>query len=221
MSTVSPSCVCRRPPLTAGGGGGGGGGAGLHTRGTSHTFNVGSGGGSEAYGGGSGSSGAVSPASPPAHAPPAHAPPAHAPPPRLRAKEEDLSTHGRASADGGGSSESEGELGGGAAGAGGARAQYVSANCVVFTHYSGDVAAVVDEHFARALAIDKPKADAILRRSNSFVRSLSAYLEPRAKTAAAVRRSVLPLARTRGVTSAYEIQIFGERRGEIRLYLIP
>ncbi|KAG7299972.1 hypothetical protein JYU34_017004, partial [Plutella xylostella] len=60
----------------------------------------------------------------------------------------------------GGSSESEGEMGGGAAGAGGAggaRAQYVSANCVVFTHYSGDVAAVVDEHFARALAIDKPK----------------------------------------------------------------
>ena len=31
------------------------------------------------------------------------------------------------------------------------RAQYVSANCVVFTHYSGDVAAVVDEHFTRAL----------------------------------------------------------------------
>ncbi|VVD05641.1 unnamed protein product [Leptidea sinapis] len=54
---------------------------------------------------------------------------------------------------------SEGECG--AAGAGGsgarARAQYVSANCVVFTHYSGDVAAVVDEHFARALSIDKPK----------------------------------------------------------------
>lgn len=62
---------------------------------------------------------------------------------------------------GGGSSESEGELGGGAAGAGGARAQYVSANCVVFTHYSGDVAAVVDEHFARALAIDKPKGNFI------------------------------------------------------------
>lgn len=53
---------------------------------------------------------------------------------------------------GGGSSESEGECGGARA-----RAQYVSANCVVFTHYSGDVAAVVDEHFTRALALDKPK----------------------------------------------------------------
>jgi len=34
----------------------------------------------------------------------------------------------------------------------GSRAQYLSANCVVFTHYSGDVAAVVDEHFSRALS---------------------------------------------------------------------
>lgn len=31
------------------------------------------------------------------------------------------------------------------------RAQYLSASCVVFTHYSGDTAAVVDEHFSRAL----------------------------------------------------------------------
>jgi hypothetical protein len=31
-------------------------------------------------------------------------------------------------------------------------AQYVSANCVVFTHYSGDAAAIVDEHFSRALS---------------------------------------------------------------------
>ncbi|XP_028035742.1 protein vestigial isoform X2 [Bombyx mandarina] len=88
-------------------------------------------------------SGAQSPGSPP------HALPAH----RLRTKEEDLSAHGRASADGG-SSESEGECGGAGPRA---RAQYVSANCVVFTHYSGDVAAVVDEHFARALSLDKTK----------------------------------------------------------------
>ena len=33
----------------------------------------------------------------------------------------------------------------------GGRAQYVSATCVVVTHYSGDVANVVDEHFTRAL----------------------------------------------------------------------
>lgn len=39
----------------------------------------------------------------------------------------------------------------GAATPGGSRAQYVSANCVVFTHYQGDAAAVVDEHFSRAL----------------------------------------------------------------------
>ncbi|KAK5646200.1 hypothetical protein RI129_004664 [Pyrocoelia pectoralis] len=31
------------------------------------------------------------------------------------------------------------------------RAQYVSANCVVFTHYQGDASSVVDEHFSRAL----------------------------------------------------------------------
>lgn len=31
------------------------------------------------------------------------------------------------------------------------RTQYVSATCVVVTHYSGDVASVVDEHFTRAL----------------------------------------------------------------------
>ncbi|XP_069354704.1 protein vestigial isoform X1 [Maniola hyperantus] len=94
---------------------------------------------------GSASSGAQSPGSPPhAHAHHAHAHHAHHAAPRLRAKRED----GRASADA--SSESEGECGG-------ARAQYVSANCVVFTHYAGDVAAVVDEHFARALQLDKPK----------------------------------------------------------------
>lgn len=37
------------------------------------------------------------------------------------------------------------------------RAQYVSANCVVFTHYRGDAASEVDEHFQRALAHDKLK----------------------------------------------------------------
>ena len=42
----------------------------------------------------------------------------------------------------------------------GAHAQYLSANCVVFTHYSGDAAAVVDEHFSRALAYADAKAAA-------------------------------------------------------------
>lgn len=32
-----------------------------------------------------------------------------------------------------------------------ARAQYLSATCVVFTHYTGDTATMVDEHFSRAL----------------------------------------------------------------------
>ncbi|KAF9420399.1 hypothetical protein HW555_003321 [Spodoptera exigua] len=129
-------------------------------------FNVQSGAGnagSEAYSGGaaalssgSASSGAQSPGSPP-HAHLAH----HAA--RLRTKEEDLSAHGRASADG--TVHSYTQIldaamiplrqhvrcavcaGGGSS----------DANCVVFTHYSGDVAAVVDEHFARALSLDKPK----------------------------------------------------------------
>ncbi|XP_038112064.1 protein vestigial [Culex quinquefasciatus] len=43
-----------------------------------------------------------------------------------------------------------GPSGGGEA-SGSGRAQYVSATCVVFTHYSGDSASVVDEHFSRAL----------------------------------------------------------------------
>jgi hypothetical protein len=47
---------------------------------------------------------------------------------------------------------------GGSAGPG-SRAQYVSANCVVFTHYSGDVASVVDEHFSRALSYAENKSN--------------------------------------------------------------
>ncbi|EEB20053.1 protein vestigial, putative [Pediculus humanus corporis] len=51
-------------------------------------------------------------------------------------------------------STSEGDIEDGGSddeGSSSSRAQYVSANCVVFTHYTGDVAAVVDEHFTRAL----------------------------------------------------------------------
>ncbi|XP_017762828.1 PREDICTED: protein vestigial [Eufriesea mexicana] len=36
-------------------------------------------------------------------------------------------------------------------------AQYLSTNCVIFTHYRGDAASEVEEHFQRALAHDKPK----------------------------------------------------------------
>ena len=32
-----------------------------------------------------------------------------------------------------------------------ADAHYISANCVVLTYFSGDLAAAVDEHFSRAL----------------------------------------------------------------------
>ncbi|XP_055642650.1 protein vestigial [Toxorhynchites rutilus septentrionalis] len=52
---------------------------------------------------------------------------------------------GAAGARGGDGSSGSGET------SGGGRAQYVSATCVVFTHYSGDSASVVDEHFSRAL----------------------------------------------------------------------
>ncbi|XP_054264439.1 protein vestigial-like isoform X2 [Macrosteles quadrilineatus] len=41
---------------------------------------------------------------------------------------------------------------------GGSRATYMSANCVVFTHYTGDVASVVDQHFSRALSYSQDKA---------------------------------------------------------------
>lgn len=46
-------------------------------------------------------------------------------------------------------------------------AQYVSTNCVVFTHYRGDAASEVEEHFQRALAHDKPKGE--LSKLISFV----------------------------------------------------
>lgn len=42
---------------------------------------------------------------------------------------------------------------------GASRAQYVSATCVVFTHYSGDTASVVDEHFSRALNFSNKDAN--------------------------------------------------------------
>ncbi|XP_060517452.1 protein vestigial [Cylas formicarius] len=62
-------------------------------------------------------------------------------------KEEDCSLHGRSSTEGHQQADDDDSQDGG----GGSRAQYVSANCVVFTHYQGDTAAVVDEHFNRAL----------------------------------------------------------------------
>lgn len=62
-------------------------------------------------------------------------------------KEEDCSLHGRSSTEDpqpGVDDEDSQEPNS-------SRAQYVSANCVVFTHYQGDAASVVDEHFSRAL----------------------------------------------------------------------
>lgn len=61
-------------------------------------------------------------------------------------KEEDCSMHGRSSTEGHHQGDDEESQDGNSS-----RAQYVSANCVVFTHYQGDTAAVVDEHFSRAL----------------------------------------------------------------------
>ncbi len=40
------------------------------------------------------------------------------------------------------------------------RSQYLTANCVVYTFFRGDISQVIDDHFARALsqsASDKPK----------------------------------------------------------------
>ncbi|GLV48581.1 vestigial [Carabus blaptoides fortunei] len=65
-----------------------------------------------------------------------------------RSKEEECSLHGRSSTEvthhGIDEDDSEEETAS-------SRAQYVSANCVVFTHYQGDASSVVDEHFSRAL----------------------------------------------------------------------
>ncbi|XP_063220549.1 protein vestigial [Bacillus rossius redtenbacheri] len=76
--------------------------------------------------------------------------------PALRHKDEEPPTAGRTSAEGGAgvADDDDDDDGGSSAGS---RAQYVSANCVVFTHYSGDVAAVVDEHFNRALSYSESK----------------------------------------------------------------
>ncbi|KAJ8920833.1 hypothetical protein NQ315_015625 [Exocentrus adspersus] len=62
-------------------------------------------------------------------------------------KEEDCSLHGRSSTE----DPQQGVDDDDSQDAGSSRAQYVSANCVVFTHYQGDAASVVDEHFSRAL----------------------------------------------------------------------
>lgn len=42
------------------------------------------------------------------------------------------------------------------------RAQYVSASCVVFTHYAGDTASQVDEHFSRALNFSSKEGKGML-----------------------------------------------------------
>lgn len=38
------------------------------------------------------------------------------------------------------------------------RAQYLTANCVVFTYFRGDISQVVDDHFSRALSQTSDKA---------------------------------------------------------------
>ncbi|CAH0556501.1 unnamed protein product [Brassicogethes aeneus] len=62
-------------------------------------------------------------------------------------KEEDCSLHGRSSTEDPQQGVDDDDSQDGSS----SRAQYVSANCVVFTHYQGDAASVVDEHFSRAL----------------------------------------------------------------------
>ena len=47
-------------------------------------------------------------------------------------------------------------------------AQYLSANCVIFTYYSGDISKVVDDHFSKALSQSndrgKPNQKALIRQ---------------------------------------------------------
>ncbi|XP_069686435.1 protein vestigial isoform X2 [Periplaneta americana] len=76
----------------------------------------------------------------------------------LRHKEEDNNTAASSGEGGAAGVEDEDDDDSESGGTGGgSRAQYVSANCVVFTHYSGDVASVVDEHFSRALSYAENK----------------------------------------------------------------
>lgn len=48
------------------------------------------------------------------------------------------------------------------------RPQYMSANCVVFTNYTGDVQAVVEEHFTRALNYARDVKDNIVNTKGEF-----------------------------------------------------
>ncbi|XP_044742999.1 protein vestigial [Chrysoperla carnea] len=70
--------------------------------------------------------------------------------------EEDVSLHERSSTEGPGVDEDDDDSCQGLGSSCTSRAQYVSANCVVFTHYTGDAATVVDQHFSRALDKSSP-----------------------------------------------------------------
>lgn len=50
-----------------------------------------------------------------------------------------------------------------------ARAQYLSATCVVFTHYTGDTASVVDEHFSRALNFSNKDSKGECQQWRAFI----------------------------------------------------
>jgi hypothetical protein len=54
------------------------------------------------------------------------------------------------------------------------RAQYLSATCVVVTHYDGDSSNIVDEHFAKALNFsEKTNKGKFYRQTNQTVESLN------------------------------------------------
>ena len=60
-------------------------------------------------------------------------------------------------------------------------AQYMSANCVIFTYYSGDISKMVDEHFTKALSQASDRGEMIIQFAkgsvNSHVSSNSARLK--------------------------------------------
>ena len=54
------------------------------------------------------------------------------------------------------------------------RAQYLTANCVVFTYFRGDISQVVDDHFSRALSQTSDKAKG-KQTESMFFQSLLSY----------------------------------------------
>ena len=57
-------------------------------------------------------------------------------------------------------------------------AQYMSANCVIFTYYSGDISKMVDEHFTKALSQASDRGEMIMQFAKGNVNSHASSSSP-------------------------------------------